>query len=130
MFAMILDRIRAHNRRKRLERQQSAIAAHASYLDAVYRRRFPGTNKVRFELLWCEIAEVCRVTPGELHEDDKIADRCPPSNDLFSSDNRLDDLEYIILTESRNAAPPKQRPETIGQVLDYLLQANRGADGD
>lgn len=124
MLAMILDRIRAHFRRRRLERQRSAIATHAEYLNAVHGRRFPGTDKERFDLLWCEVAEVCRVTPGELHEDDKIADRCPPSNSLFSSDTRLDDLEYTIITESRHVAPPKRRPETIGQVLDYLLQPN------
>ena len=122
MLTMILDRIRARSRQRRLERQRPAIDAHAAYLDAVHSRRFPAADKVRFELLWCEIAEVCRVTPAELHEDDKIADRCPPSKSILSSDTRLEDLEYIVVTESRNMAPPKQSPETIGEVLDYLLQ--------
>jgi hypothetical protein len=125
---MMFDRIRAHFRRTRVERLQSVIAAHAGFLESVYRRRFPKAERARFELLWCEVAEVCRVVPDALHEDDKIADRCPAPRGWLSTDTRLDDLEYLVMTESRGMPPPKLRPETIGQVLDYLLRNRAEAD--
>ena len=127
---MMFERIRAHFRRSRFERQQPAMSAHAAFLDGVHTRRFAGTDKRRFEHLWCEIAEVCKVKPDTLHEDDKIVDRCPPPRSWLSSDTRLDDLEYVIMSESRKSPPPKQRPETIGQVLDYLLQPDPEESAD
>jgi hypothetical protein len=100
------------------------IAQHTKFLDDIYRRRFRGTNKARFEFLWLEVAEVCRVRPEELHEDDRISDRCPGRQGWLSSDTRLDDLEFVIMSESRETPPPRTKPQTIGEVLDYLLQTN------
>jgi hypothetical protein len=127
---MIFQRIRAHFKGKRVEHQRATIDLYAEFLDNVYRRRFRGTDKARFDFLWCEIAEVSRVRPDLLHEDDLISDRCPGQQSWLSSDTRLDDLEYVIMTESQGRPPPKRRPQTIGDVLDYLLQNNDGKRGD
>lgn len=127
---MMFERIRCHFRRNRIARQQSTVAAHSTFLSDVYERRFPGTDKARFELLWCEVAEICGVAPDTLHEDDTVANRCPPPKGWLSSDTRLDDLEYIIVTESRGRPPWKRRPETIGEILDYLLERDPSDPGD
>jgi hypothetical protein len=125
---MIFGRVRAHFRRKRIEHHRPTIAQNAKTLDDIYRRRFGGKDKERFEFLWCEIAEVCRVRPDELHEDDQISDRCPGRQSWLSSDTRLDDLEFVIMSESQGVPPPRTKPKTIGEVLDYLLQPNREDD--
>lgn len=117
---MILGRLRAHFRRKRLEHQRPVIAQYAKTLDDIYRRRFEGSDKERFEFLWCEIAEVCRVRPDELHEDDQISDRCPSGQGSLLSP--LEDLSFVIMSESQALPPPRTKPKTIGEVLDYLLQ--------
>ena len=125
---MIFGRLRAHFKRKRLEHQRPVIARHATILDDIYRRRFEGRDKDRFEFLWCEIAEVCRVRPDELHEDDQVSDRCPSGQGSLSSP--LEDLAFVIISESRDLPPPKEQHETIGDVLDYLLQPNPEDDDD
>jgi hypothetical protein len=119
---MIFGRVRAHFRQKRLEHHRPVIAQYAKTLDDVYRRGFEGTDKERFEFLWCEIAEVCRVRPDEVHEHDLVSERCPSGEGSLSS--RLEDLAFVIMSESRDLPPPKKQPETIGDVLDYLLQPN------
>jgi len=124
---MMLGKVRAHFRRRRLEHQRPVIARYANVLDGIYRRRFEGADKERFEFLWCEIAEVCRVLPDELHEDDQISVRCPSGEGSLTS--RLEDLAFVIMSESRDLPPPKKQ-ETIGDVLDYLLQPNPEDDDD
>jgi hypothetical protein len=125
---MIFGRLRAHFRRKRLEHQRPVIARYAKVLDDIYRRRFEGTDKDRFQFLWCEIAEVCRVRPDDLHEDDQISERCAGRQGWFLS--RLDDLEFVIMSESQALPPPRTQPKTIGEVLDYLLQPDPEDDDD
>jgi hypothetical protein len=68
------------------------------------------------------------VRPHELHEDDQVSDRCPSGEGSLSS--RLEDLAFVIMSESRDVPPPRKQPETIGQVLDYLLQPNPEDDDD
>jgi hypothetical protein len=117
--------IRKHFTRKRRERQTYSVAAHMAYLEALHRRRFPDTDKDRFMSLWCEIAEICRLSPDALHEDLKIASLRSVSTSWLSSDNRLENLNHLVLIESRDLPPPRPKPATIGGVLDYLLQARQ-----
>jgi hypothetical protein len=61
VFKRMLERMRARWLRPRLGRMESVFAAHADFLDHVYARSFTGTDKTRFMLLWCEMAEICRL---------------------------------------------------------------------
>jgi hypothetical protein len=123
-FKRMLERIRARSLRQRLECMEPVFAAHADFLDRVYARSCNGTDKTRFMLLWCEMAEVCHVPPTSLHEDDQIADRFPgPTGWRTELNNPLEDLVYLVTMESRQLPLPASPPKTIGDVLRYLLQA-------
>ena len=121
MFRAIIS----HFTRERRERQAPSVVAHMAYLDALHRRRFPDTDKDRFMSLWCEIAEICRLSPDALHEDLKIASLRPVSTSWLNSDNTLENINHLFLIESRDLPPPRPKPTTIGGVLDYLLQARQ-----
>jgi hypothetical protein len=100
----------------------SVVASqHADFLAKVYLRSFQDRDERRFKFLWCEIAEACHVAVDELHENDAISTLCPGKQGWLSRDHRLDDLEYIILRDSRGRPPPAQPPQTIGDVIRYLL---------
>jgi hypothetical protein len=124
----MLARIRAYFRRERERQQQPSMAAHAAFIDDVYNRRFAGADKSRFALLWCEIAEACKLPVNALHEDDELSERCPRSGSLLSSEHRLEDLEYLITMESRGKPPPQKTFKTIGDVVDYLLEPVEGSE--
>ncbi|HEY0466314.1 MAG TPA: hypothetical protein VGC79_19020 [Polyangiaceae bacterium] len=100
----------------------ASIAAHAKFLNALHQRRFASTDKERFMLLWCEIAEICGLAPNELRENAEIASLRSTPRSWLSYDDRLEDLDYLIISESRDLPPPRPKPRTIGEVLDYLLQ--------
>ena len=116
--------IRKYIAGKRRARQMSSITAYASYLDALHQRRFSNADRARFMLLWCDIAEICDLPPNALSEDFEIASLRKPPKSWLTLDDKVDDLDYLILTESRGLPPPRSKPKTIGGVLDYLLQAS------
>ena len=99
------------------------MARHSEFLDRLRRRRFPEADAERFARLWCEMAEVCGLSPDDLHEDLELASLRSAPGSWLSFDDRLEDLNYLILVESRELAPPRPKPTTIGGVLDYLLKA-------
>jgi hypothetical protein len=125
MLTVMLSLVRKYFTGRRRARQLSSVAAHASYLDGLHQRRFPETDRDRFRLLWCEIAEICGLSPGALREDLEIASLRSAPKSWLTFDDKLDDLDYLVLTESRDLPPPRPKPTTIGGVLDYLLQARQ-----
>jgi hypothetical protein len=92
-------------------------------LKHIHERRFVGSDAERFRRLWCEIASLCEVSPLEMHENDRLGDRCPQSRwlRLVHPGARQENLEALVLMESRHLPPPTVLATTIGDVLDYLL---------
>lgn len=83
-------------------------------------RRFADADRVEFARLWCEIATICDVDPLKLHEDDSLRELCPEP--LLTFDLKLQELEALVIQESRELPPPRRRPNTVGEIIDYLLQ--------
>lgn len=92
-------------------------------LDEIYRRRFAGANRERFNRLWREIAQICEVSPLQLHEDDELLKLCPqprwsPVND------KLDEVIYVMMRE--RSGTPTGKLRTVGELLDWILQEDNG----
>jgi hypothetical protein len=121
MFTIIMSRIRAHFRKRRMQRQRPTIEANAAFLSSVHSRLFPASERSRFELLWCEIADICEVHPTALCEDMDIGALASDRKDWIFAPSRMEELEHLILIESEGRPPPRERPATIGDILEYLL---------
>jgi hypothetical protein len=91
-------------------------------LDAVYARRFSSSDKARLGALWAEIAHVLDVEPADLHETDRIDERCPPPRHGICFNGRLEDLSVLIQRESHGRPPPTSPLVTVGDILEYLLE--------
>lgn len=98
------------------------VPVDAELLDAVHARRFSGSDKARLGRLWAEIAHVFDIAPAELHEDDRIDERCPPPRWGICFNERIENLSAMIHQESRGRPPWVSPPVTVGDVLDYLLE--------
>jgi hypothetical protein len=120
---VIVGRLRRHFDRKRRARHRELMARHSEFLEKLRMRRFPESDAERFALLWCEMAEVCGLSPVDLREDLELASLRSAPRSWLSLSDRLEDLNYLVLVESRELAPPRPKPTTIGGVLDYLLNA-------
>jgi hypothetical protein len=97
------------------------MEAHSDKLWMLFRRCYPAVNAERFMVLWCELAELCGVSPEELSENDLIAERYSHRRGGLLRTSAMEDIEQLILTESRGQPPPHRIPETVRDVLDYLL---------
>lgn len=108
-----------------LSRTSTDVRSYAE-LRHIHERRFQGTDSERFVRLWCEIAHLCRVSPLELHEGDRIDVLCPPGRflGLVLPHEALEEVTALIIAESRGRPPPRSRPSTVGEVLDYLLESS------
>ena len=89
----------------------------------IHERRFAGSDAERFVRLWCEIASLCDVSPLDMHENERLGELCPQSRWLgfVHPSARQENLEALVLMESRHLPPPTVPPTTVGDVLDYLL---------
>ena len=97
----------------------------------VHERRFPASDPERFVRLWCEVADLCGVLPLEMHEDDRPEELFPPDRvlGLVEPNVALEEISALIMAESRGRPPPKTRPNTVGEVLDYLLGTSAAGGG-
>jgi hypothetical protein len=97
----------------------------------IHQRRFAGSDAERFTRLWCEVAAICNVSPLEMHEDKRVVDLCPPWRllGLTEPSPRLENLEALIMEESKDRPPPESTMWTVGEVLDYLLESSTGPAG-
>ncbi len=89
-------------------------------LEALRARRFPTAAPDRFAVLWSEVAKICGVDPLQLHEDDPISTLCP-SQGALDLNLRIMELEALVAAESKQMPPPATRPQTVGDVIDYLI---------
>ena len=88
-------------------------------LEPIRAARFPGTAPDRFAVLWCAVAEIIGVDVLTMRAEDCVIDLCPNSRWLgFNA--RIENLEALVLDESRNRPPPLKKMETIGDIIDYL----------
>lgn len=95
-------------------------AVTADQLQELLSRRFPSVDRERFAQLWSEIANICGVDPLVMHEDDEIQRLCP-SNGVLDLNLKVMELEALVMANSKHLAPPARRPQTIGDIVDYLL---------
>lgn len=111
----------------RLRSRQAAAEASYEELRHIHQRRFAKTDPERFVRLWCEIADICEVSPRSLHENSNLADLCPPFRllGLVEPSSRNEALEALVMAETRGKAPPARRPTTVGEMLDYMLEPAR-----
>jgi len=81
--------------------------------------------------LWCEIAHLCGVSPLEMHENNPPEELCPPHRvlGLVEPNAVLEEISALIMAESRGRPAPKTRPNTVGDVLDYLLGTSAAGGG-
>jgi hypothetical protein len=117
----MLTWVRSYFVGRRRERTRSTIESNVTHLEAVYQRRFNDSDRDRFMRLWCEIAEVLEVPVDVLHEDAEIKEYFSSVRGRWWRTSRQDDLEYLIMAESRRQPPPSHELKTIADVLDYLL---------
>jgi hypothetical protein len=98
-------------------------------LKHIHRRRFHGTDPERFARLWCAVAHRCRVSPLEMNETSRVDELCPPRRflGLVVPDQALEEVTALVIAESRGRPPPRSRPSTVADVLDYLLGTSSGA---
>jgi len=94
-------------------------AATPDQLEGLRARRFSHATPERFAALWCEIANICGVDPLRLNESDEIAELCP-SQGALDLNLRIMELEALVAMESKGMPPPAIRPQTIGDIIDYL----------
>jgi hypothetical protein len=89
-------------------------------LKDIHQRRFAKSPPERFTQLWCEVANLCEVSPRSIDENsriDHLGDRRPgPWSDL-----RFQELEAFIAAESTSRTAPSAQFRTVGDVMDYLL---------
>jgi hypothetical protein len=83
-------------------------------LKDVHERRFGGSDIERSVRLRSEIASICKISPTEMHEDDRLDELCPPWHfwRFVEPSQRLENLEAFILAESRKLARPKRPLDT------------------
>jgi hypothetical protein len=67
------------------------------------------------------IAAICGVDPLLLHEDEEIQALCP-SQGALDLNLRIMELEALVMAESKHLPPPAQRPQRIGEIVDYLME--------
>lgn len=91
-------------------------------LDAIHTRRFSASDKARLRALWTEMAQIFDIDPADLHETDRIDERCPRPRYGICFNGRLEDLSVLIQRESDGRPPPANPPVTVGDILDYLLE--------
>jgi hypothetical protein len=89
-------------------------------LEAIRARRFADADRGEFARLWCEIATICDVDPLKLHEDDLLRDLCPEP--LLTFNLKIQELEALVMQETQDLPPPRSRPNTVGEVVDYVLE--------
>lgn len=99
-------------------------AATPDQLQELLSRRFPSVDRERFAKLWSEIANICGVDPLVMHEDDEIQRLCP-TNGALDMNLKMMELEALVMAQSKHLAPPVGRPQTIGDIIDYLLVDER-----
>lgn len=92
-------------------------------LETIRARRFAIADKEEFARIWCEIATICDVDPLKLHEDNLLRELCPESPLSFNL--RMQELEALVLQETKERRPPRSRPNTVGEVIDYVLELSR-----
>lgn len=95
-------------------------------LKEIHERRFAGTDSGRFVRIWCELADICKVSPTELHEDNQLEELCPPFRcwKLVDESAQQEALWEFVWLESRHLPPPKSPLNTVGDVVDYLLEGS------
>jgi hypothetical protein len=109
-------------RTRRIAQHGGAIQKHAVFLKDMHARYLTGSDFARFAFIWCEIAAVCERSPDAIRVEEPIAVLCPSSSFLGLIHNpRLDDLEYLIMLESRALPPPEEVPKLVMDVLRYLV---------
>jgi hypothetical protein len=101
-------------------RRSNFEAVTADQLQELLSRRFPSVDRERFAQLWSEIANICGVDPLVMHEDDEIQRLCP-SNGALDMNLKMMELEALVMAQSKHLEPPVRRPQTIGDIIDYLL---------
>ena len=89
-------------------------------LEPLRTRRFPTAAPDRLARLWSEIARICGVDPLQLHEDDRITKLCPGQGAL-DLNLKIMELEALVAAESKHMPPPATRPQTVGDIIDYLI---------
>lgn len=96
-------------------------AATPDQLQELRSRRFRSVDPERFAALWSEIANICGVHPLVMHADDEIQRLCPTEG-VLDLNLKMMELEALVMAESKHLAPPVRRPQTIGDIIDYLLE--------
>jgi hypothetical protein len=69
-------------------------------------------------------ANICSVAPLAMHEDDEIQRLCP-TNGALNMNLKMMELEALVMAQSKHLAPPVRRPQTMGDIIDYLLVDER-----
>jgi hypothetical protein len=110
--------------RYRRERMRSTVERHASHLESIHDCQFADSDRERFMLLWCEMAEVFRVSVHGLSADTELRSLLSAKKTRWWEPSCQDDLEYLIAMESRGRPPPEAELRTVGDVLAYLLPSN------
>ncbi len=96
-------------------------------VEPIWLRRFSATDRETFVRIWSEIASICGVDPSALHENDSLKTLCEVGRwPVFSG--KMQALEALVLAESKELPPPVVQPNTVGEVVDYLLQRHTSSD--
>lgn len=96
-------------------------------LQELLSRRFRTVDRERFAALWSEIANICGVDPLVMHEDDEIQRLCPTKG-VLDLNLKMMELEALVMAESKHLRPPAHRPQTVGDIIDYLLVNSVGKE--
>lgn len=88
-------------------------------LEQIRAASFPDAEEDRFATLWCAVAEIIDIDPLKMRAEDRVIDLCPNSR-WPSINGKIQNLEALVLAESRDCPPPPKTMVTIGDIIDYL----------
>jgi hypothetical protein len=117
-LAMVFQNLR--NRLLGSDRPQFQ-AATPEALEFIRAGRFANAAPERFAAIWSEIANICGVDPLQMREEDELRVLCPTRR-LTDLNLKMMELEALVAAESRGMPPPAIQPQTVGDILDYLMR--------